>query len=506
MESFGSKSLACGSGDTLRSLAGLYRSTFVCRMQERFRLMLAGAYDVYAMALGGRYDPALRSHLSDVLHQITACSAELIDVFAEDLMNSFRVMAEQSGDAGTNYSSIESSRGHFDCKFSCVLDDKDEIDADIHEFVAKTIKSYETRYGSIILAVARTYTKLTGCSVEGFRPSWTPAKLFSAFSIVLQHVGIPIDAQVKLALYKMFSQEVLRHLGDGCMDFRYVLPHSLSELNSIHSEGAIMVLPIPTLLEMPAVTLHQDFSEIGTETMDSGSKSERRWAKSSEDNNAVETVMVSWNIAQAKSELCNSVVFRFAVLLVGVFIGSVWILEQYLSGKLPNAGMTYGMTQLAEDFKSVNKAEEFQSATGGKAQRERGFQGTAAFDGELGQRTIGVSDSRVVNFDASGIDRYSRHRASRTVRLQAVNWHNDAVKNKTLFAFTVINHNRSAVGAIEVTCSRYSDGLEFLEAAKTVLAEPIEAGQSKSFRLIQFGFANQMADRVSCFVSDFKVL
>jgi hypothetical protein len=209
--------LRSASVEPMQVLAGLYRSTFVEKMRERFRLMLTGAYAVYIQVLGDQSNPALRTHLADVLHETAAHTGELVEAFEEELMCAFRAATDADS---PDDSAVMGARDLGSMAVSSEFDDGPEI----RELITRSIKGYDTRYGSIILALTRTFVKLTEHPVENFRPPWTPAKLYSAFAVALGRIGLPVQGTVKLALYKMFSQEVLRYLGDGCMDFRYSLP------------------------------------------------------------------------------------------------------------------------------------------------------------------------------------------------------------------------------------------------------------------------------------------
>lgn len=457
------------SVEPIHILAGLYRSTFVEKMRERFRLMLSGAYAIYITVLGEEPDLALKTHLSDVLHDIAAHAGDLVDAFEEELMRAFRAAMERpeaSGDSrfanAGNSTAPEghphSATAHFDS------------DLNVQEFIARSVRGYDTRYGSIILALTKTCVKLTDQSVEHFRPPWTPAKLFSAFSAALDRIGIPIHARVRLALYKMFAQEVLRHLGDGCMDFRYALPHSLANLNKPSHESDA---PVSSTGRSPTFQPEKEppsSNEGATSRLAAGSPNLTRSLGMASDAKVRP-------VHSGKFVRLGLAALGFAALMVlgwwaGVYLAKArpWII---LSGNAP--------VPLA-----ATKSEMM----------------TVANNNASGQTALDPNQAHLV----APVGTHEKREALRNLKLKNFVWGVAPGGGELLFTLTLVNANLVKVAGVEVVCSQYSASLDFLEAAKTVLPEPIEAGQSRTFRELPIGSASEQADRVNCVVADLDVM
>lgn len=106
----------------------------------------------------------------------------------------------------------------------------------------------------------------------------------------------------------------------------------------------------------------------------------------------------------------------------------------------------------------------------------------------------------------SSIDPREKRERLRGLKLKSFIWKIDAGTNELLLTLTLANANLVEVGGIEVLCSQYSESLDFLEAAKAVLAEPVGAGQTKTFKGVSMGGANDQADRLNCVVADLNAI
>jgi hypothetical protein len=100
---------------------------------------------------------------------------------------------------------------------------------------------------------------------------------------------------------------------------------------------------------------------------------------------------------------------------------------------------------------------------------------------------------------------YAKRDAMRAVKLKHFVWKAGLDENRILFDLTIVNMNKIRVGEIEVVCSQYSQALDFLEAAKTVIAESIEPGQAKTFKAVPIGFANNQVKRINCVIADLEM-
>lgn len=478
----------------MQVLAGLYRSTFVEKMRERFRLMLTGAYAVYISVLEEQSDPALRAHLADVLHEIAAHTSELVEAFEEELMLSFRAATGPGLPEGSAVMAVE-TRHPIPMAAPGEFDDAPGI----REFIGRSIKGYDTRHGSIILALARTFVKLADLPVESFSPPWTPAKLYSAFAVSLDRIGLPIQATVKLALYKMFSQEVLRYLGDGCMDFRYSLPHSLAELSkplhgSVQSSIPANFSQTSEGADEPHGTAAGFDSEMASEALE---RCEAGDVGRKSSGNAPGTKPLK--LSRVGLALLGGV----ALLLAGGWLAGMRPLmlvsrDRPVSidfgqpGMMPTAPSPPGSLRIQAAIPAIPIASP---------QSNKGWPtaGRVASSGLSPPSSAGVAP-------ISSIDFREKRERLRGLKLKNFVWKIDAGTNELLLTLTLANANLVEVGGIEVVCSQYSESLDFLEAAKAVLAEPVEAGQTKTFKGVSMGSANDQADRINCVVADLNVI
>lgn len=481
---------------TVRILAGIYRSTFVDAMRERFQSMLAGAYAVYVTALGEGFDPALRAHLTDILQDIIARTAELTNAFEEELMCCFRTAIELSerSDPGARPEG-EAERPQpqdFSGRFAA--------DPSVHEFIAKTIRSIETRHGSIILAVTRTYVRLAGQSDENFRPPWSPAGLFSAFAAVLGRIGVPIHEKVQLALYKMFAQEVLRHLGDACLGFRDALPTDLADLDVPRREDK-------ALFESGALV-----SKAATARYDSAEPAYPKLVRAdSDDRRSMDGDSTNTGSASAYSEGAPKSLKLFQVLLLlllggGVIGGGWWIgrnVAKYRTGTLfVDARIREAVGPVGEPPPGKPSSEPAMPEPLAKPQLSDQPVPVSPSAGTAAAPPSAAGEAPPVE----GLDLQQKREVLRNVKLKNFSWRRAPGKDEMLFDLQIANTGDASVGGIEVVCSQYSSGLDFLEAAKTVLAEPIEPGQTKAFSGIRIGFSSKQTERVNCVIADASVL
>lgn len=498
----------------MRILAGLYRSTFVDKMQERFRLMLAGAYAVYVTALAEGFDPALRAHLTDILQDIIARTSELTDAFEEELMCCFRAAMEHPESPATFESRNGESGASGRPDFSACLDP----DPLIHEFITKTIRGLETRHGSIVLAVTRTYVRLVDQSVEDFRPPWSPASLFSAFAAVLKRIDVPIHEKVKLALYRMYAQEVLRHMGDACLAFRDVLPADLAQLNVPGREGMAWPgggMPSDGSQGVPCATARNGIADPPfPKLVLAGVEGEDRRAMEchGEDNARRRTGGLG-----PRAPAIRKLIRAMLMLLAGIgIVGAGWWIGTYFakarSGKLPIAfGIPVPGVPADEPLPGKLSPE---SPSPGSAAPEATAKlqppGETAFSGKpvpmplsvtagTSMPTLGAGQGQV----AAGLAPQQKREVLRTLKLKNFSWKVVGQgKDEILFDLLIANTGKVPIGGIEVVCSQYSATLDFLETAKTVLAEPVEPGQSKAFKAVPIGFFSKQTERVNCVIAD----
>ncbi|MGZ8242874.1 hypothetical protein [Methylomagnum sp.] len=478
------------SVEPMQVLAGLYRSTFVDKMRERFRLMLAGAYAVYIAVLGEESDPDVRVHLADVLHDIAAHTGELVDVFEEELMRSFRAEMD-SGSPDDSAAMDVGAKTSRPAALSIELG----AGSGVQEFIARSIKGYDTRYGSIILALTRTFVKLTDQPVESFRPPWTPARLFAAFAVVLDQVGMPMHGAVKLALYKMFSQEVLRYLGDGCMDFRYALPHSLAELTHPAHERAVF----------PALTGLHPVSPASGLKPDTAADSDSRRTSAVADAAEREGSRIENSTATAKPPKFAHV--GLALFGCAALMAAGWWIGVYIARTRPLTSLSH--EQPVPGNLSQSEAESTVHHPSAQARALVTNPSTTTEAPLLSTAGVPVKGGEVLSRKAgpiSAADSYERREMLRGLKLKNFAWKIDAGTNEMLFTLTLMNANLVNVGGVEVVCSQYSGSLDFLEAAKAVLAEPVEAGQTKIFKAVPIGSASEQVDRVNCVIADLQVM
>lgn len=488
----------------MRILAGLYRSTFVDKMQERFRLMLAGAYSVYVTALSEGFDPALRAHLTDILQDIIARSSELTEAFEEELMSGFRVALERSENLAVFESRYGESGASRPPDFAARLDP----DPQVHEFITKTIRSLETRHGSLVLAVTRTYVKLVDQSVEDFRPPWSPASLFAAFAAVLKRIDVPIHEKVKLALYRMFAQEVLRHLGDACLAFRDVLPADLAQLNmpgrkdlaagGMPADGAQGPQGIAVRNGARNSTEPPPFPKLVL----ARAEAEGYPASEYPDEGPVPQ-------SRRSTPRMRRLVRAMLILVAGAGIVGAgwWIGTNFAKAKLGQSPIESRLAGEGEPSQGKLPPEPPVSGPGPESLVQPQSTGESALSAPPVPRPPSAAapvPSPGIGQGQSAIspDPQQKREILRTIKLKNFSWKLSPGKDEILFDLFIANTGKVPVGGIEVVCSQYSAGLDFLETAKTVLAEPVEPGQSKAFKTVPIGFSNRQTERIHCVIAD----
>jgi hypothetical protein len=472
----------------LRMLAGLYRSTFVDLMQDRFRTMLAGVYAVYVTALGEGFEPPLRAHLTDILQDLIARAPELTQAFEEELMRQFRTVSGCSESPA--FSEPDKARSP-------------DLDPSVREFVGKAIRSAETRHGSIILAATRVYAKLVGRSEEDFRPPWTPACLFAAFGTVLERIDVPIHGKVKLALYRLFAQDVLWHLGDACLAFRDVLPEDLSQLSPPRREGA------GTGAVEAAARSGRLAGHDGTPRLVlAGNASTSGQAE--DHGPAAASVLAHMPGGRATVKLGRALLILAGVM--GTVWGGWWAGTHFAKARLPSLKSPREL--------AVPAGSAGQPQAGGNAAGETALSINAEQPGSTGggsgvspppQPALSPQPAMAVPATAVPTPENSRPQAGdarqkreilRSIRLKTFSWRVDAGRNEMLFDLTIANGGKPRVGGIEIVCSQYSAGLDFLETAKIVLEEPVEPGQARVFKAVPIGFPSKQTARVNCVIAD----
>jgi hypothetical protein len=514
MKNSGAQDLLATQESSTRVLAGLYRSTFVEKMQEHFQSMLTGAYTIYVTALKEGFDPTLRAHLADVLQDLVARASELADVFQDELMRDFWSMVEQ-----TNNSDVTDLRSR---ERQSKLFYRVDNDAEVQEFVARTIRSIETSHGSMILALTKTYVKLVNQPVEDFRPPWTPAKLFSVFGVVLQQIEVPVHGRIKLALYKMFSQEVLRHFGDACLAFRDALPETPKDLKLPHSER---VSPAATPLYIKEVSpAASSFrlaatSESDVDALESILASAERDSlnpasnvpdqSGQEDDKSLEKEIGT----NAEPQMMRFVRFGFVLLSSLVVIGGGWWLGTHFAKTRLNPDETAAAPAMAQtrapdailpkppaEAPPLPETSQFPEQSPAK---ETPWPPSAQSpSSEVGGSPPAQSLPTPREVPPSS---QVKREAMLGVKLRHFAWRVDPDRSEMLFDLTILNTNKVRIDEIEVVCSQYSGTLDFLEAAKTVLAESIEPVQTRTFKAVPIGFKSKQVKRVNCVIADLKI-
>ncbi len=499
-------------------LAGLYRATYIREMREHFQQMLTGAYAVYVTALGEGFDPTLRAHLTDVLQDIIVRTPELSEIFEQELLRAFQAMLEQSPISDADTAPI------LQAEPSSRLDQPSgaEEDAAVREFVAKSIRGIDTQRGSIILAVTKAYAKLIGQPVEDCRPPWSPACLFAAFAVVLKHIDVPIHARVRLALYKTFAQEVLRHIGDACLSFRDALPSDFSLLGGAGRED--ITYQAGNSLNDSFIGLNpgseaqlggiQDFPPISRIPLPEENASETTTGDF--DNPLERTGLLSEPRSTGRF-------LRWAVILLlglGTAWG-VWRSGAYLSwiesipglkgvqfsagteekpaeapAPIPASPSAAGRTgpesalmeQQAASMTSVSTSEVREQPATGKPAEEQSIPPTTAPE------------------PPPPVDPRAKREAMRGIKIKNLKWKLASGGTEVRYDLRIDNSSKFQVRGIEIVCSQYARKMGFLEAAKTVLADPIEPGKSRDYFALPIGFASKNAYRVSCVVADLEIV
>lgn len=468
-------------------LIEIYRASYVKRLRARFQEMLSEAYAIYVTALDEGFEPPLKAHLADVLQDMIVRAPTLAEAFEGELMKPFQAFLGglESGEAnpgGEGYGPGE--------------------DAQVGEFVSRTVRTLDTQHGSVILAITRIYMKRMGGGIEGSRPPWGPTYLFAAFAEVIRLIEIPIHGQVKLALYKAFAQEVLRHVGNIYLTFRDALP-----------------------AEVPSPSRGMAQATFSGATV----------GDSCPVNKSLEVVGLS---ATPVSPMKRRLIFP-GVILVGliVAVGGIWwsATDIAVPGRPSGArrdekpSPNVGTDSPAPTHPSERGSAEAGPIQPGMQEQKQSVSLTPVVseapmasppsDPPIAETApastpplpvVAQPMSQGVEPEASPepppLDERGKREVLRGIKLKSFKWKVDPRESGILSDLRIENTGQSRVGGIEVVCAQYSRRNAFLEAAKKILADPIEAGQGRDYPATLIGYASQNTYRISCVIADAMVL
>lgn len=451
-----------------RELVGIYRAAYINKLREYFQQMLAEAYSVYVTALDEGFEPPLKAHLTDILQDIIVRTPELAEVFELALLDHFETTLDSYLDNGDP---VAARADGFEMDI--------EGDSEVRGFVAKTVRTSDTQHGSIILAVTKVFAKFTGRPAVLARPPWGAACLFAAFAETLKRIEVPIHGRVKLALYKAFSQAVLKHIGDACLSFRDAL-----------SGAALQPGPPPP----------DDGSALGLMRAPKGNGG--TLAASAPDNSHSRPAVKS---------------IALVMVLLGI-LGIAWAIgwldiypsrpaADFLPSQTPAFPPTMGnssramtpepkpMVQVQPETPPVTPVEPLPSAV---------VEDQAAPPVPVAEPATPPAAEPPKS--PPSLDGQGKRNALREVKLRSFKWRVDPKESAILFDLRIENAGRFRVGRVEVVCAQYSRNKALIEAAKRVLGEPIEPGQSRDFPATVIGYASQGTYRVSCMIADLEIL
>ncbi|SMF96256.1 hypothetical protein SAMN02949497_3648 [Methylomagnum ishizawai] len=344
--------------------------------------------------------------------------------------------------------------------------------------------------------------KQMGGGIEGSRPPWGPTYLFTAFAEVLKLIEIPIHGQVKLTLYKAFAQEVLRHVGNIYLAFRDALPADI---------------PSPSRSVIQAT-----FS--GTTA-----------GASSLGNKSPEIVEPS---ATPGFPVKRRLIFP-GVILAGFIVaaGGIW----WSATDIAVPGRPSGARREDKSSPSVgtdSSAPTYPSGRGsaGAGRIQPGIQelkqsvsptpavletpialppseppiAEAAPESTPSLPAVTQPMSQAIGPETAPepppLDERGKREVLRGIKLKSFKWKVDPRESGILSDLRIENTGQFKVGDIEVVCAQYSRRNAFLEAAKKILAEPIEPGQGRDYPATLIGYASQNTHRIACVIADAMVL
>jgi hypothetical protein len=457
------------------TMIDLYRSTFLCIVQDRFRSMLDDLNSVTTVQDVERFDSALQDHLDDVWSAIRVDRRALSESFAKELLDSFVRFLDQTniGELKSDVDIDEGAAWRADRKIGY----RRTFAAD--ESLAHRILEIELQNRQSIHQVNEAYGALRGRAPEPLSViPWSPAAVLNAFSTVLDQLEFPIHHKVRLVLYGNFIDTVLRQVDEACLAFR----DGLNELR--RQKGTRSELPPGGKGATPPVQ-----EGIGNTVGYGFSFKEIMPGKGAQPESTAER---STSLGEPEMPWFRRYTRVFAFLLLTALLGAVaWRLgTQLAERRLGNVAQNENLPQTKIPSRRENPSPPESAPPSADAESTSTENTSSVLATEQYAQPPAVSDP------------HAKSEAIRAVELIDYDWTVEPVEKTMLFNFSIRNGSKRRISEVEVVCLQYTNDLELLEPLKAVLSGVIEPNMTKDFKKIPAGFANSRVDRVSCIIPD----
>jgi hypothetical protein len=453
-------------------LFDLYRSTFVRRIQDRFRYMLDDLNLATTVQDIGSFDSTLQDHLADVWTMLHLDQEIVSESLGQELVRAFARFSDQQdwndetsdADDGTRVRQT-GQIPHYRRTFA------------LDEFLARRVRDVEFQHRQSLQDLDETYAEVVGVALESLPTTpWSPSVTLNALSAVLDGIDVPIHQKVRVVLYEKFIKGVLKHLGEACLAFRDALKKHRTEPDPrMASAGAKASMSAFRSERVPEKKADADMAAYGT----GATRPENRGKAEDEAEAAVEPERFGKGDPQ-KPRFRRYVQVLVYLLMTVLLAIAAWQLgtrfAEHRHGSIAQSG-----SRERERVESTSRSEEAASAESASPEltQEQPVQPPPA-----------VSDAR------------TKHDILGMVELVDFSWTLKRADNTMLFDFLIRNGSERRISGVEVVCLQYSKEFELLDPLKAILPGTIEPNTTRTFTQIPAGFGNNQVGRVSCIIPD----
>ncbi|WP_036268092.1 hypothetical protein [Methylocaldum szegediense] len=448
-------------------LFDLYRSTFVRRIQDRFRYMLDDLNLATAVQAIDNFDSVLQDHLADVWTTLHLDQDIVSESLGQELERSFLRLSDQQGsneEAAANDQARERQNGQMPRYRRTFAFD---------EYLAGRIRDVESQHRQSLHDLNEVYAEVVGVARELLPPApWSPSATLNALSTVLDGIDVPIHQNVRVILYEKFIKDVLKHLDEACRAFQEAL-----EKHRIESDTRITLAGPNALM---AVLRGEGMERKTVADVVAGGVSSTKRTKIDEGEAEVAGEPGEFEGGNSEVPWRRYYVRLLVYLVVTILLAIVaWQLGTWFAQQRDGSMAESGSRdrQQVDSTDQIEKAVMPESVSVGSAQ-------------EQPVQPPVVSDARM------------KRDVLRRIELVDFSWTLTPADHTMLFDFSIRNGSARRVSGIEVVCLQYSQEFELLEPLKAILPGAIEPNMTRTFTQIPVGLGNDQVGRVSCFIPD----
>ncbi len=456
-------------------LFDLYRSTFVCRIQDRFRYMLDDLNLATAVEDIGSFDSTLQDHLVDVWTMLHLDREIVSENLGQELVRAFARFSDRQDWNDETSDADDATRVRQTGRIS-----RYRRTFALDECLARRVRDVESQHRQSLHDLDETYAEVVGVALESLPTTpWSPSVTLNALSAVLDGIDVPIHRKVRMVLYEKFIKDVLGHLSEACLAFQEALKKHRTEPDPrMASAGAKASMSAFRNERVPEKKAEANVAAYGTGATrpENGGKAE------DEAEAAIEPER--FGKGDPHKPRFRRYVQVFVYLFMTVLLAmAAWQLgtrfAEHRHGSIAQSG-----SREPERVESTSRREEATSAASASPEltQEQSVQPPPA-----------VSDARAKQ-DILGM-----------VELVDFNWSLEPVDNTMLFDFSIRNGSERRISEIEVVCLKYSKEFELLGPLKATLPGTIEPNTTRTFTHIPAGFGNNQVGRVSCIIPDLSL-